>query len=82
MAESVPGESAARARRHIRRDMENNLTKGSRQFLEAFGEVDQVCPFIVYLAPLYLCILLARNWMNYRNTSMLCESVVMKPSAS
>lgn len=40
--ESIPGESAARARKNLRRDMENKLAEGSRQFLKAFGEVDQV----------------------------------------
>jgi len=40
--ESVPGESAAKARKNLRRDMENKLAAGSRQFLKAFGEVDQV----------------------------------------
>src|SRR5882762_4402342 len=45
--ESVPGESAARARKSLRRDMENKLAEGSRQFLKAFGEVDQVSALIV-----------------------------------
>ncbi|KIM47009.1 hypothetical protein M413DRAFT_63561 [Hebeloma cylindrosporum] len=36
----VPGESAARARKNLRRDMENQLAEGSRKFLEALGEVD------------------------------------------
>lgn len=45
--ESVPGESAARARKNLRRDMERMLAEGSRQFLKAFGEVDQVGMFIV-----------------------------------
>lgn len=40
--ESIPGESAVRARKSLRRDMENKLAEGSRQFLKAFGEVDQV----------------------------------------
>jgi hypothetical protein len=40
--ESIPGESATKARKHLRRDMENKLAEGSRQFLKAFGEVDQV----------------------------------------
>ena len=40
--ESVPGESAAKARKYLRRDMENRLTEGSRKFLEALGEVDSV----------------------------------------
>ncbi|KAF8967344.1 oligomeric complex COG6-domain-containing protein [Flammula alnicola] len=40
LAEIMPGESAARARKNLRRDMENQLAEGSRKFLEAFGEVD------------------------------------------
>ncbi|KAF7966770.1 hypothetical protein HWV62_37065 [Athelia sp. TMB] len=40
-AEAVPGESAVRARKNLRRDMENKLAEGSQQFLKAFGEVDQ-----------------------------------------
>ncbi|KAF8163792.1 oligomeric complex COG6-domain-containing protein [Crassisporium funariophilum] len=40
LAESTPGESAARARKNLRRDMENKLAEGSRKFLEALGEVD------------------------------------------
>lgn len=43
--ELVPGEIAARARKHLRRDMEKKLAEGSRQFLKALGEVDQVCGF-------------------------------------
>ncbi|KII95365.1 hypothetical protein PLICRDRAFT_34211 [Plicaturopsis crispa FD-325 SS-3] len=39
--ENVPGDSAAKARLNLRRDMENKLAEGSRQFLSAFGEVDQ-----------------------------------------
>ncbi|TFK31706.1 oligomeric complex COG6-domain-containing protein [Crucibulum laeve] len=39
--ESVPGESAARARKNLRRDMEKKLAEGSMQFLKALGEVDQ-----------------------------------------
>ncbi|KAJ7071469.1 oligomeric Golgi complex subunit 6 [Mycena amicta] len=39
--ESVPGEFAARARKNLRRDMEQKLAEGSQQFLAAFGEVDQ-----------------------------------------
>ena len=41
--ENVPGESAARARKHIQKDVVNKLADGSRQFLQAFGEVDRVC---------------------------------------
>jgi len=38
-----PGETAARARKNLRRDIENKLAEGSQKFLKAFGEVDQVC---------------------------------------
>ncbi|KAJ7225913.1 oligomeric complex COG6 [Mycena pura] len=41
LTETVPGESAARARKNLRRDMEQKLAEGSQQFLKAFGEVDQ-----------------------------------------
>ncbi|KAJ7293752.1 oligomeric Golgi complex subunit 6 [Mycena rebaudengoi] len=41
LTEAIPGESAARARKNLRRDMEQKLAEGSRQFLKAFGEVDQ-----------------------------------------
>uniref|UniRef100_A0A8H7Y3X8 Conserved oligomeric Golgi complex subunit 6 n=1 Tax=Psilocybe cubensis TaxID=181762 RepID=A0A8H7Y3X8_PSICU len=40
LIELVPGELAARARRNLRRDMENQLAEGSKKFLEALGEVD------------------------------------------
>lgn len=53
LEESVPGESAARARRNLRRDMETKLTNASKQFLEAFGEVDQVCGFSTRLCLLW-----------------------------
>jgi hypothetical protein len=43
LVEVVPGESAARARKNLRRDMENQLAEGSSKFLEALGEVDAVC---------------------------------------
>jgi hypothetical protein len=43
VVEVVPGEIAARARKNLRRDMEKKLAEGSRQFLKALGEVDQVC---------------------------------------
>jgi len=40
--ESLPGESAARARKNMRKDMEKKLAEGSGQFLTALGEVDSV----------------------------------------
>lgn len=46
LSESVPGESAAKARKNLRRDMEAKLAEGSRQFLKAFGEVDEVGSFV------------------------------------
>ena len=39
---NVPGDTAVRARKHLRRDVENKLTDASHKFLKAFGEVDQV----------------------------------------
>lgn len=39
---NTPGDTAARARKHLRRDVENKLTEASHKFLKAFGEVDQV----------------------------------------
>jgi hypothetical protein len=39
---TVPGDAAARARKQLRRDVENKLTEASHKFLKAFGEVDQV----------------------------------------
>ncbi|KAF7306576.1 E3 ubiquitin-protein ligase PEP5 [Mycena indigotica] len=41
LTECVPGESAARARKNLRRDMEQKLAEGSQQFLATFAEVDQ-----------------------------------------
>lgn len=40
---AVPGETASRARKNLRRDVENKLAEASHQFLKAFGAVDQVC---------------------------------------
>jgi hypothetical protein len=36
-------ETASKARKNLRRDLESKLAQGSHQFLQAFGEVDQVC---------------------------------------
>lgn len=54
--EPVPGDLAARARRNLRRDVENKLAESSRSFLKAFGEVDKVCNFIVFpwIADVYI----------------------------
>jgi hypothetical protein len=37
------GESAAMARKWLKRDIEGRLASSSQKFLEAFGEVDKVC---------------------------------------
>lgn len=42
LVETIPGELAARARKNLRRDMENQLAEGSKKFLEALGEVNSV----------------------------------------
>lgn len=43
-------DSAARARRSLRKDMENKLAQSSKMFLAAFSEVNQVgmSPFVLY----------------------------------
>jgi hypothetical protein len=69
--EAIPGEAAARARKNLRRDMEHKLATGSRQFLQAFEKVDQVCVRASnspspLLGPQQLAI--ARNWMSCRNS--------------
>ncbi len=40
---ALPGDTAAKARTHLRRDIESKLEEGSLRFLAAFGAVDQVC---------------------------------------
>ena len=37
-----PGDTAAKARKHLRRDIESKMEEGSLRFLVAFGMVDQV----------------------------------------
>jgi hypothetical protein len=46
-----PGETAARARKNLRRDVEAKLAESSQKFLRAFGEVDQVCVCSVRVGP-------------------------------
>lgn len=41
--EEVPGELAARARKSMRKGMENKLMEGSQHFVKALMEVDEVC---------------------------------------
>lgn len=37
-----PGDTAAKARKNLRRDIERKLAEGSQKFLKAFGEVNEV----------------------------------------
>lgn len=55
VAEPIPGDIAARARRNLRRDVENRLAESSRKFLKAFGDVDKVCTIDIFvcLSPLF-----------------------------
>lgn len=39
---TLKGQSAAMARKHLKRDVERKLADGSHKFLKAFGEVDKV----------------------------------------
>ena len=39
---TLKGQSAAMARRYLKKDVDSRLAGGSRKFLEAFGEVDKV----------------------------------------
>lgn len=39
---TLKGQSAAMARKHLKRDVERKLAEGSQRFLTAFGEVDKV----------------------------------------
>ncbi|KAH7908757.1 oligomeric Golgi complex subunit 6 [Hygrophoropsis aurantiaca] len=41
LTENASSDIAARARKNLRRDLEDTLAEGSRQFLEAFSEVDK-----------------------------------------
>ena len=67
LEESVPGESAAKARKYLRKDMENKLTEGSRKFLEALGQVDSVSRYsFLSLMVNILLFLRNRNSVNCR----------------
>lgn len=80
---SVPGETAARARKNLRRDVENKLTEASHQFLKAFGEVDQVCSFHTLCVVLwYLIKLVHSNWTPCKHTYPQCACIVMRLKVS
>jgi hypothetical protein len=51
-----PGDTAAKARKHLRRDIESKMEEGSLRFLAAFGVVDQVrvTPILFGLHTTYL----------------------------
>lgn len=42
---TLAGQTAAMARKHLKRDVERKLAGGSQKFLEAFGEVDKASLF-------------------------------------
>ena len=70
--ETLPGDLAARARKNLRRDVENKLAESSRQFLQAFGEVDKVCsaalgPDTTYTS-LSTNIFMGSNWTRSKST--------------
>jgi conserved oligomeric Golgi complex subunit 6 len=67
--DAVPGERAARARKSLRRDVENKLTESSHKFLKAFGEVDQVGSFhmLTPSAGCLICVYVYSNWISCRN---------------
>jgi hypothetical protein len=46
---TLKGQSAATARKYLKKDVERKLAEGSRKFLDAFGEVDQVCSHVLIL---------------------------------
>jgi hypothetical protein len=77
LTEAVPGESAAQARKNLRRDMERKLAEGSHQFLKAFGEVDEVgftCALVLILVSQNF----RRNWKSCNSTSLQCTPAVMR----
>ncbi len=43
-----PSDTAAKARKHLRRDIESKMEEGSLRFLAAFGVVDQVCVTLLF----------------------------------
>ncbi len=49
LAETVPGETAARARKNLKKDVESKLAESSRRFLTAFAEVDKVCIYLSFV---------------------------------
>jgi conserved oligomeric Golgi complex subunit 6 len=58
--ETVPGESAARARKNLKVDMELKLAEESQRFLDAFEDVEQVRWFAALLFhsfPSFYCII-------------------------
>ena len=66
-----PGDTAAKARKNLRRDIESKMEEGSLRFLAAFGVVDQVrSTAIPFGSPQFTCY--RRNWMLYRPTYQRC----------
>jgi hypothetical protein len=77
-----PGDTAAKARKHLRRDIERKMEEGSLRFLAAFGVVDQVRiadTFLAHITKLTCC---PRNWMSYKPTYRQCVRSVRRHSSS
>ena len=63
---TLAGDTALKARKHLRRDIESKLEEGSLRFLTAFGAVDQVR---ITASKLILPLTFeARNLMHYKHT--------------
>jgi conserved oligomeric Golgi complex subunit 6 len=60
-----PGDTAAKARKHLRRDIESKMEEGSLRFLAAFSVVDQVR---ITFRTRTRFTNLSRNWIPYKPT--------------
>jgi conserved oligomeric Golgi complex subunit 6 len=75
-----PGDTAAKARKHLRRDIESKMEEGSLRFLSAFGMVDQVCNALLFGSPRLTYG--PRNWMRCRHTYQRCVRSARRPRRS
>ncbi len=75
-----PGDTAAKARKHLRRDIESKMEEGSLRFLLAFGMVDQVRNTLLFGSHRFTYG--PRNWMRYRHTYRRCARSARKPRRS
>jgi hypothetical protein len=73
----IAGESAAKARKYLRRDVENKLAEASRTFLKAFGEVDQVCSFYMLLS-LFMYLIYMHTAIGYSTRTYSCYAIALQ----